>query len=474
MRVLHSATEAFPYVKVGGLSDVLGALPSALGALGVDARLLLPGFPGVLTGVKPLVESRRFARGLPGSEHARLLCGVTDRGVPVYVVDAPELYARSADPYADFGDSHLGAAALARAAVEIARDGDGAGWLPELLHCHDWQTALAPAYVALGGPAIPTIMTLHNLAYQGHFAPELLASMWLPRDAYETGHVEFFGRVNLLKAGIVYASCITTVSPTYAREIRTPEGGFGLDGVLRERVADVRGILNGVDDAIWNPATSPHLAAPFDVSRLAQRPANKAALQKETGLDLDPHAPLFGVVSRLAAIKGLDLLAENIPHLMTLGAELVVIGRGDPAIERAFADACTRYPGRVAFLHAQDERLAHRTFAGSDFVVVPSRAEPCGLVQLYAMRYGAVPVVRYTGGLADTVRDVTTGDDATGFTFDLATGFALGDALSRAVTLYDRDPGRFDALQRAGMLRNFSWATSARAYLDVYRELVAS
>lgn len=472
MRVLHSSMEAFPYVKVGGLSDVLGALPPALRRSGVDARLLLPGFEGVLEGVKRLEEIRRFEHGLPGASTARLLAGSTDRDVPLYVLDIPELYLRSRDPYADFGDSHVKAAALSRAAAEIARGGDGQGFRPDILHCHDWQTGLAPAYLHFTGSRVPSVMTIHNLAYQGIYPSALLPSLWLPWAALRPDEVEFWGQVNLLKAGLVYASLLSTVSPTYAREIQRPENAHSLEGILRARSHQLRGILNGIDAAVWDPAKTLHLESQYDSSRFARRAPNKAALQRELGIEADPKRPLFGVVSRLNTLKGLDLLAQNIDHLVGYGGSLVVVGRGDPDLENAFRYAASRHRGRVAVHVAYDEGMAHRVFAGADYTVVPSRMEPCGLVQMYAMRYGSVPLVRYTGGLADTVSDVSTGPRATGITFDAAEGFSLGAAISRAIDLFRDDPDRFKELQLEGMRKDFGWDAAARQYLEMYSELM--
>lgn len=473
MRILHVATEAFPYVKVGGLSDVMGALPPALREVGVDARLFLPGFPGVLDGVKGLSKVRAITN-LPFAPGARLLSGVTDRAVPVYVLDIPSLYARSKDPYADFGDSHLGAAALSRGAADFARDGDAAGFRADVLHCHDWQTAFAPAYMRFSpGRDVPTVMTIHNLAYQGHYGPEILGVVGLPPESFTPAGLEFWGKVNVLKAGLVYATRISTVSPRYAAEIQTEDGGYGLDGVLRARATDLSGILNGIDTSVWDPATSPHLSAPFDVRRLSKRAANKVALTKEVGLETKPASPLFGIVSRLNSLKGMDLVAENIEHIVDLGAQIVVVGLGDPALESTFKTAVARHAGQVTFLGRQSEPLAHRVYAGSDFMLIPSRGEPCGLVQMYAMRYGALPVARYTGGLADTVQDESTGAGATGFTFDAATGFALGGAIARAVRLYQSAPERLREMQRAGMRRDFGWKESAKKYVQLYRSIAS-
>jgi starch synthase len=433
----------------------------------------MPGFPGVLDGVKGLAPCQR-ADGLPFAPGVRLLSGMTDHGVPIYVIDAPSLYARSKDPYADFGDSHLGVAVLSRVAAELARMGDAAGFRADVLHCHDWHTAFAPAYLHFSsGSPVRSVMTIHNLAYQGHYGPEILGAVGLPRESFTPAGLEFWGKVNVLKAGLVYSTRITTVSPRYAAEIQTAEGGYGLDGVLRARSAVLSGILNGVDTSVWDPATSPHLAAPFDERRPRERAANKVALTKEVGLKSTPSAPLFGIVSRLNTLKGMDLVAENVDHLVGLGAQLVVVGLGDHALEGAFAAAAARHPGNVAFLGRQSEPLAHRMYAGSDFMLVPSRGEPCGLVQMYAMRYGALPIARYTGGLADTVQDESTGVGATGFTFDAPTGFALGGAITRAVEMYQNEPERLRELQLAGMRRDFSWRESAKKYVELYRSMLA-
>lgn len=470
LRVLHVATEAFPYVKVGGLADVLGALPPALRTLGVDARLLLPGFPGVLERGAPLREARRLS-GLAGRFDARLLSGTTDSGVPLYVLDVPELYGRSRDPYAEFGDSHLMAAALSQAACALAEEPSG-GFEPAILHCHDWHTGLVPALLHHRGSRVPSIMTVHNLAYQGLFGRDTLPVLGLPDTAFTTSGVEFWGRVNLLKAGLVYATRVTTVSPRYAAEIQTAEGGHGLDGVLRARGASVLGILNGIDAVTWDPAHNSHLSHPYDVTRLEKRAPNKVTLLGDLKLDGDASTPLFGIVSRLNALKGQDLVLENVDHLVGLGARLAVVGKGDAVLESGFRAAAARHPGRVAFVGEQSEPRAHRIFAGVDLLLVPSRMEPCGLVQLYAMRYGAVPLVRYTGGLADTVSDETTGLGATGFTFDAPSGFALGAAITRAVGVFRRGPARFRELQRTGMSKDFSWDMAAQRYVALYEELV--
>lgn len=477
MRVLFVASECYPLIKTGGLADVCGALPAALRALGVDARLVLPGYPAVLAGladpgtVWPLAD-------LPGAPTARLVSGRMDGGVPVYALDAPGLYDRPGNPYLgpdgrDWPDNHLRFAALGWAAAWLCGPEGGPRWRPDLVHAHDWQAGLAPAYLALGhGPRPAAVTTIHNIAYQGLFPPDVLGALHLPPESFSINGVEFYGRISFLKAGLFYADRITTVSPTYAREIQTPDGGAGLHGLLSARSPDLWGILNGIDERIWNPATDAALVAPYDADSLDRKTLNKAALQDTFGLDREPEAPLFAVVSRLTEQKGMDLLLEAVPHLVAAGGQLVLLGVGDGALQDAFARCAEVHPGRVGVFFGYDEVRAHRIQGGADLVVMPSRFEPCGLVQMYALRYGTVPLVRRVGGLADTVVDATPANlangTATGIVFDDATRHDLVGAIGRALALY-RQPDRWRAVQRTGMAQEFSWARAARRYLDLYR-----
>lgn len=475
MRILHVAAELFPYVKVGGLADVLAALPAAQRALGADARVLAPGFPALLKGIQGL-EPAGAVVDLPGAGSGRLLLGRTDSGVPVYLLDCPALFDRPGGPYEELGDSHLKFGALAWAGARLALDGDSAGWTPDVVQAHDWQSGLVPVHLALGPWGRPkSVMTIHNLAYQGIYPEPVLAEVNLPPTCFHPGGVEFYGQVNFLKAGLAYADRITTVSPTYAAEIQRPETGAGLDGLLSHRQRDLRGILNGVDYQVWNPAASPHLPYHFDAQHLAGRRINKNLLQREAGLDEAPDAPLFAVVSRLAEQKGLDLVLENIAYLIQLEAQLLVLGTGDPELEAGFRAAARQHPGRVAALLSFDEGLAHRILGGADVVLVPSRQEPCGLTQLYALRYGALPLVRRTGGLADTVVDADAqsllDSTATGFVFREPTSWVLGETIGRACQVYRRDPKAWTRIQRRAMAQDFGWAASAREYLDLYAHL---
>jgi starch synthase len=475
MRILHVATEMFPLVKVGGLGDVMAALPAAQRALGADARVLLPGFSAFLGGL-PGLQAVGGVEDLLGQGPARFLQGRTEAGVPIYLLDCPALFGRPGGPYEEQGDSHVKFAALAWGAADLARRGDASGWRPEVVQAHDWQAGLIPAYLTLGeGPRPRTVMTIHNLAYQGVYPPEVLEALRLDPATFHPEGMEFYGKLNFLKAGLAYADRITTVSPTYAREIQLPGQGAGLDGLLHHRRRDLVGILNGVDYEIWNPRSDPHLAFHYDARGLSGKKVNKNLLQRAVGLDETPGDPLFAVVSRLAEQKGLDLVLENVAYLMQLSAQLLVLGTGDPELEAGFQAAAAAHPGRVATVVGYDEGQAHRIMAGADVILVPSRQEPCGLTQLYALRYGALPLVRRTGGLADTVVDAdaqsTMDTTATGFMFNEPSSWVLGETIGRACRVYREEPRTWTQVQRHAMQQNFSWAASAREYLDLYAGL---
>ncbi len=480
MRVLFVTSECYPLVKTGGLADVSAALPQALRALGVDVRVLLPGYPAVLCGL----EGKRMVRsltGIPGVGRGALVAGVLPGGVPAYAIESPALYGRAGNPYltasgADWADNHVRFAALGWVAAEIARTGaDDTQWQPDLIHGNDWQSGLMPAYVAFMGSRRPaTVMTIHNIAYQGQFSPALLSTVHLPPHSYHMHGVEYYGGIGFLKAGLYYADRLTTVSPTYAREIQSAEHGCGFEGLLSTRTDDLTGILNGVDYGIWNPALDGHLVANYDHTSVEIKAHNKAALQVEFGLDVNPAAPLFAMVSRLNWHKGADLLAEALPALFARGGQVVLLGTGDAGLEGALSALGAAHPRSAGVHIGYDEAQAHRIQAGADVLLVPSRAEPCGLTQLYAMRYGTLPLVRRTGGLEDTVIDATPAaladGCATGFAFDEATPTALGWAIRRAMDLY-RAPDRWRAMQQRAMTRDFGWAGSAREYLQLYQGL---
>lgn len=476
LSVLSIASEAVPLVKTGGLADVAGALPAAVAPHGVAMTTILPGY-------RPVLAALGKARALHTwdsllGEPARLLGGrIGDHRL--LVVDAPRLFDREGGPYADaFGrdwsDNWRRFAAFGRAAADVASGAvktlafDGA-------HAHDWQAGMALAYLryAPAGIAPPSVMTIHNMAFQGYFGADLFPLLGLPVAAWSMHGVEYHGGIGYLKAGLEAASRITTVSPTYAREIATPEFGMGLDGLIRSRGDRVTGIVNGIDPADWNPQTDPALPVRYTHRTLDRRAANTRAVAAEFGLDAD-DSPLFVVVSRLTWQKGMDVLLECIDHLVGLGGRLALLGSGDAALETGFHAAAARHPGRVGVRTGYDEALSHRMQGGGDAILVPSRFEPCGLTQLYGLAYGCVPVVSRTGGLADTVIDANLAairaGTATGVQFNAVSYAALAEAIARTVALFgQRDIWR--AIQRAGMKTDNAWGISGKAYADLYRSL---
>jgi starch synthase len=482
MRVLSVASELFPLLKTGGLADVAGALPGALAPFGVDMRPLLPAYPAVLEKVGAGREVAELA-ALPGGPGR--LRAVEHDGRVLYLLDAPQLFDRPGNPYvdatgADWPDNGLRFAALAWAAARTGRGGDPE-WQPAVVHCHDWQAGLAPAYLRLGdagaGASPKTVMTVHNLAFQGQFPPALLAELDLPGTAFRTDGLEYYGSLGFLKAGLYYADKLTTVSPTYALEIQTSGQGMGLDGLLRARAADLLGIVNGIDEDVWNPATDPFLPVAYDAAGLERKAGNKRALQERLGLVVDDAAFLCSVVSRLSHQKGMDLLLEALPVLLAGGGQLALLGSGEPGLEAAFRAAAERHAGQVACVFGYDEPLSHLLQGGADAILVPSRFEPCGLTQLYGLRYGTLPIVARTGGLADTVIDAShaalAAGVANGLQFAPVTAEALGFALRRALELF-RAPDRWRAMQAFAMRQPVGWQASAERYADLYRALVAA
>jgi len=481
-KVLQVSAELFPLLKTGGLADVAGALPAALAAAGAEPRLLVPGFPAIRDALAR--ECAVAPVALPWSEgRAALLRGwLPGFDMPAYVLDAPGLFDRPGNPYADDGgvayaDNHRRFALLGLAAARLA-EGVDASWQPDIVHAHDWHAGLACAHIAASRSrrrtGARTVFTVHNLAYQGLFPADRFDDLGLPRAHYAVEGIEFYGQVSFMKAGLHFADAITTVSPTYAKEIQTPEQGCGLDGLLRRRADVLHGILNGVDYGVWSPAQDDAIAARYDADDARGKAACKAALQRECGLAERPDAPLFGIVSRLTEQKGLPLVLEALPDLLDGGGQLVVLGSGDARLEAEFAAAAARHPGQVARRIGMDEGLAHRIVAGSDVMLVPSRFEPCGLTQLYALSYGALPLVHRIGGLADTVVDTTLEDlaagTATGFVFKDFTADAYRRALRRAFALWSR-PEYWARVRTSAMRRRFGWHGAARRYVDVYRGL---
>ena len=477
LKVLSVASEVFPLIKTGGLADVVGALPRALAGEGVEMRTLVPGYPAVLGALEGAQEVQVFA-GLFGT--ARLLAGKA-RGLNLFVLDAPYLYGRPGNPYTapdgtDWPDNAYRFAALGKVAAEI-----GLGMLPAfqpgIVHMHDWQAGLSAAYMHYSGKAAPgTVMTVHNLAFQGQFPAELVMPLGLPPASFAWDGVEHYGAIGFLKAGLQLADRITTVSPAYAAEIMQPEAGMGFDGLLMARADRVSGILNGLDTAVWDPASDPFIAHTYDATSLVGRAANREALRNDFGLSQEPGV-LIGVVSRLSWQKGLDLLLEVLPTLIDQGMQLALLGAGEAELEAKFQAAAEAHPGRIGVRTGYDEALAHRIQAGADVLLVPSRFEPCGLTQLAALRYGAVPVVAGVGGLSDTVIDANemavAANAATGVQFHPVTSDALAAALRRTAKLF-RDRSAWRTMQKNGMATDVSWRRPAQRYASLYRELHAS
>jgi starch synthase len=476
MHVLSVASEAYPLVKTGGLADVVGALPAALAKHGVETTTLLPGYPA-------MAQATRGGRvvhhwpDLLGVE-ARLIEAQGERGLadtPLLILDAPQLYARPGGPYTDeqgrdWPDNWRRFAALSRAAAELAA-GHVDGTRVDLVHAHDWQSALAPAYLRALGATAKSVVTIHNIAFQGVFPAEIFPALGLSQDMWHIDGVEYYGQVGFLKAGLAFADRITTVSPTYAREIREEAFGMGLQGLIATRGAT--GIVNGIDPAVWNPETDAALPARYTHRQLDRRARNRAAV--EQAFDLTEGGPLFCVVSRLTDQKGMDVLATLLDELVDRGGRLALLGSGDREIEAAFLAAAHRHPGRVGVRIGYDEPLSHLLQAGSDAILIPSRFEPCGLTQLYGLAYGCVPVVARTGGLADTVIDANeaaiAAGVATGIQHDGITPEALSHALRRTFALYAR-PDRWAMLQRNAMRADFSWDESGRRYATLYSNLL--
>lgn len=476
IEVLSVASEAYPLIKTGGLADVVGALPAALAPHGVSMRVLLPGYPKVMAGLEGGRQVLWFDDFFGGP--ARLVAGRVN-GLDLIAIDAAHLYDRAGNPYLgpdgrDWPDNWQRFAALSFAAYEISR-GMIEGYQPDVLHCHDWQSGLVPAYVRFnGGSTAKTVMTVHNIAFQGVFGWDVFNGLKLDYEAARTGSIEYFGSMGYLKAGLLLADEVTTVSPTYAHEIKTAAYGMGLEGLLQSRSDTVTGILNGIDASEWNPATDPALPQPYGASTVFQRAANKAVLEERFGLEPGP-GPIFSVVSRLTGQKGLDMLPGLIDGFVAHGGRLVVLGSGEKWIEDSFAGAALRHPGKVGAIIGYDEGLSHLIQAGADAILIPSRFEPCGLTQLYGLRYGCVPVVSRVGGLADTVIDANEAaveaGVATGVVFSPATAESLGEAIRRTIALYAR-PKVWHKMQRRGMKSDVSWELSAEKYADLYASLL--
>jgi starch synthase len=477
MKILLVASECAPFVKTGGLADVVGALPKALAVNGGEARVIMPLYPAL----KGLADeaSKQMGLGTLFGGPARLVA-VNAEGIDLLLLDAPHLYERGAGIYLDesgkdWADNAQRFAALSEAAARVAVEGFD-GWTPDVLHAHDWQAGLAPWYLRQRGSDIPCVMTIHNIAFQGVFAPQNIKPLNLDPDGFSVDGYEYWGKISTLKAGIVASDRVTTVSPTYARELMLPEFGMGFEGLLQARKADLVGILNGIDLDIWDPSNDPAIVEGYTPRTLKRKTINRAALEKRFNLNSNPDAPLFCVISRLTSQKGLDLLLQALPTLVARGARLALLGSGDKALEQAFSRAAANYPGSVGTIIGYDEQLSHLMQAGADAILIPSRFEPCGLTQLYGLRYGTLPVVAHTGGLADTVIDANDAaikaGCATGFQFAPTTVDALSQAIDRACDLFG-DQKTWASVMRNAMRHPVGWDDPANSYQALFDGLLA-
>ncbi len=469
MKVLFCVAEAAPLAKTGGLADVAAALPAALRRKGVDVRIMMPLYRGI--GRDWLEPVQRTRSVIDGTEiEGAIWAGEFPNGTPIYLLDASPLYDRAGlygEGGGDYPDNLARFVFFCRSALVLMND----SWHPDLVHCHDWHTALIPAYLRALRNRLPSLFTVHNLAHQGIFPAEQFPITGLPAEAFTSEGVEFFGKLNVMKAGLVSSHVISTVSETYAREIQTEEFGGGLDGLIRARSADLFGVLNGVDYTQWDPSIDPFIPARYTADDLTGKLRCKTSLQQELGLPTNAYAPLVGAVARLVPQKGFDLVTTGLDAIAAMGAQIVILGAGDHGYEHALREAVFRLPHQLRAFIGFNEGLAHRIEAGADIFLMPSRFEPSGLNQLYSLRYGTVPVVRRTGGLADSIVDVTPETlhlgVANGFVFDTYSTEALVATVGRAIAAY-RDPGVWRWLQQVGMRADFSWDRAADTYLSLY------
>ncbi|MDP3088928.1 MAG: glycogen synthase GlgA [Methylotenera sp.] len=483
MRVLFSTSEVFPLIKTGGLADVSGSLPSALQNLGVDIRILIPGYPAVLNKLTNL-QAIASLENLPVIHNAALMMGtIEDTQIKVMVIKSANLYERDGGPYSDpngleWLDNPLRFGILSKvAAILSGPHSPIPDWQPDIVHCNDWQTGLTPAYMKLiEHTNAKSIISLHNMAFQGCYAPSWLPTLALPSTHFSVDGFEYHGQLSFLKAGIFYADAVTTVSPSYAKEIQTAEFGFGLEGLLSKRGSEIKGILNGIETDEWNPETDTHLIKTYSASKLTGKKLVKSTLQGKLGLHIDASAPLLGVVSRLTHQKGLDMLAPILQELIDSGCQLALLGSGEIALENAFRNLEINNPGKISITIGYNEPLSHQIMAGCDIFIMPSRFEPCGLNQLYGLAYGTPPVVNATGGLADSVIDTNIvtfkNKTANGFVMSEASPDSLLHCIRQALNVFNNDPVAWQQIQKNGMTQNLSWDKSALEYLSAYQALI--
>jgi len=479
IKILFTTSEITPLIKTGGLADVSAALPVALRSMGVDVRVLLPGYTQVMAHLKKYRVVATFD-DLPGFPAARLLSWKMSNDLPMFVLDCPSLYQREGGPYQntagqDWEDNAQRFGLLSKVAAVLASKTSPLKWHPDIVHCNDWQTALTPAYLHFAQGAARSVITIHNMAFQGNFAATTVGELGLPASCFDINGVEFHGYMSFLKAGLFYSDHITTVSPNYAHEIQQEALGFGMQGLLTTRSNVLTGILNGIDIDEWNPATDRHLAVKYSSTKMTGKSANKEALQSKFGLKLEPDVPLLGVVSRFTEQKGLDLLLEIAPLLAEIPVQLVMLGSGDDLLQQAARDLSYRYPGNIGVHIGFSEELSHQIEAGADMFIMPSRFEPCGLNQFYSQRYGTPPIVHATGGLHDSVVDCTAealgNGTASGFKFSGMTAGNLLSTIQRAIEIYHASR-KWKALRKNCMLKDFSWEASAKIYRAVYIDVL--
>jgi len=478
-RILYLTSELYPLVKTGGLADVAGSLPEALKKLGQDIRILLPAYPEVL---RRVTSPTRLAVSSYYDQEVRLLeTRLPGNDLTVWLVDCPAAFNRPGSPYVNgngqpWHDNALRFAIFCLVATDVALDRLNLDWQPDLLHGNDWQSGLAHALLHAESSRPAMVFTIHNLAYQGLFDYQTFLDLKLPERLWHPDALEFYGQLSFIKGGLAFADRINTVSPTYAREILSPSFGYGLEGLLQHRRQRLSGILNGIDTEVWNPQRDPYLPAPYDVHSLPRKSANKTRLQEQLGLPVDEATPLLGMVSRLVEQKGLDIILEAMERLLTLPLQLVVVGTGDIHYELELTAWAARHPDRMKVVIGYDETVSHRLEAASDLFLMPSTFEPCGLNQIYSLRYGTLPLVSNVGGLADTVVDASRKNvengSANGFVMRTHSADALLATLQKALALY-RDQAAWRRLQTTAMGSDFSWRASARHYLDLYRQAIA-
>ncbi len=476
-KVLFAASEAHPLIKTGGLGDVAGALPLALARRQADVCLVLPAYREVLAKAGRLeLVSSQIDDALPG---VRILEGrFENSAVKLWLVDAPHLFDRAGQPYSDangkdWPDNALRYAVFSRAINVIANDRAKLNWRPDIVHCHDWQTGVVPALLSMEENRPASVFTIHNMAYQGTFTWQQFIELGLPKAFWSIDSMEYYNQISFLKGGIVHSDIINTVSPRYAEEICTTEFGCGMEGILRQRQDRLYGILNGVDYDVWDPRHDSLIWRQYDYRTFRFKRQNKVALQKQMGLETDPTIPMLGIVCRMVEQKGVDLILDLLPKLSRQRVQFVGLGSGVKAFEEEFTRIAARNSTKFAVQIGYNEHLAHQIEAAADIFLMPSRFEPCGLNQIYSLRYGTVPIVHNTGGLADTITDATKANlrmgRATGFVFNEAKSADFERALTRALNLFQQ-PRMWKKLVKAGMAQDYSWDISAKAYLELYRK----